>query len=317
MASTTISTAFVKQYGETLDLLLELKGGKFKDKCLTDTIQGEERYYDQLGSVFAEEVTDRYGDSPENDITHDRRRVIATPYDVGLMLDRFDKVQMLVNPESEYVQRQVSALNRKSDIEFMNAALGTAKSGKGGDTSNVLPSSQYVAVTEGVGTTTGMNLDKLQAAREILENNDIDLEDALNTPYFAWSPQQKRELLSSTTVTSSDFNTIKALVKGDIDTFYGFNFVTSNMLPYADAAGTTIDKTWSASDVPAVSGADVRACFAWVKSGVRQATNPEITVEVERRGDKRFNWYSYACLRTGAVRMEEEKVVVVPCDQSV
>ena len=50
------------------------------------------------------------------------------------MLDRFDKVQTLINPESEYVQRQVSALMRKKDIEFITGALGTAGTGKGGAT---------------------------------------------------------------------------------------------------------------------------------------------------------------------------------------
>ena len=129
MASTSITTAFVKQYGKTLDLLAQTKGGKFTGKCLEESIEGEEKYYDQLGSVIAQEVTDRYADSPENDITHARRRVVATPYDVGLMLDKFDKVQMLVNPESEYVQQQVTALNRKKDIEFLKGLFGDAQSG--------------------------------------------------------------------------------------------------------------------------------------------------------------------------------------------
>jgi len=134
MASSTISTAFVKQYGNTLDLLAQTRGGKFTGKCLEESIEGEEKYYDQLGAVYAAEVIDRYADSPENDITHARRRVTATAYDVGLMLDKFDKVQMLVNPESEYVQQQVTALMRKKDIEFIKGALGNAQTGKTGST---------------------------------------------------------------------------------------------------------------------------------------------------------------------------------------
>ena len=142
MASTSISTAFVKQYGSTLDLLAQTKGGKFTGKCLEESIEGEEKYYDQLGSVIAQEVTDRYADSPENDITHARRRVTATAYDVGLMLDKFDKVQMLVNPESEYVQQQVTALNRKKDIEFLKGVFGDAQSGKTGSSTVSFPTSQ-------------------------------------------------------------------------------------------------------------------------------------------------------------------------------
>ena len=120
MASTNISTAFVKQFGSTVDLLLDARSNPFEDKYISDSIEGEEKYYDQLGSVYGQEVIDRYGDSPMNDISFDRRRVIATPYDVGLMIDRFDKVQMLVNVESEYTARMAEALNNKKTIAIVS-----------------------------------------------------------------------------------------------------------------------------------------------------------------------------------------------------
>lgn len=312
MASQNISTAFVKQYGTTIDMLLELKGGQFDGKCLEETIVGEEKYYDQLGSVYANEVIDRYGDSPENDISHARRRVIATPYDVGIMFDKFDKVQMLTNPESEYVQRQVSALRRKKAIEFFKGALGTAYTGKGGGTTADLDSSNVVDEA-----TTGMTLTKLRTAKEKLELGNVDLLDPMNKPYFVWSPTQMHELLGDTSVTSSDYNSIKALVAGDINTFYGFEFITSNQVPYTtDGANETVELNWDATDAPTdTGGTNIRACFAYVKSAVRQVTNPSIMTDISQRKDKRNNWYSYACMRTGAVRMEEDKVVIVGCDQ--
>jgi len=318
MASQNISTAFVKQYGSTLDMLLELKGGQFEGKCLTDSITGEEKYYDQLGSVFAQEVIDRYGDSPENDITHARRRVIATPYDVGLMLDRFDKVQMLVDPEAEYTQRMASALNRKKTIEFFKGTLGTAYSGKGGATANEL---DFVnnAVASSVGSTgaTGMNVAKLRAARQLLLENNVDLDDPMNKAYVAMGPQEQMELLASEAVTSADYNTIRALVHGEVTSFMGFEFVFSNQIPYVNTAGTAYQLNWNASDLPVdVDSTDVVGCFAWVKSAVRQATNPDLSTDIERRGDKRFNWYAYSCLRSGAVRMEDEKVIPILCDRS-
>jgi hypothetical protein len=314
MASQNISTAFVKQYGSTIDMLLSLQGGRFTGKCLEESIQGEEKYFDQLGSVTANEVIDRYGDSPENDISHDRRRVTATPYDVGLMLDRFDKVQMLINPESEYVQRQVQALNRKRDIEFMKGLLGSAATGKNGTgTPATLAAANTVA-----NASAGMTLAKLQAAKEQLESNNVNVDDPMNKPYFAWTPKQKHELLADTTVTSADYNTVKALVSGDINTFYGFEFVDSNMIPYTTAAADeTVSLTWDANDNPVDSDSnDIRACFAWVKSAARMVTNPEVSTEIDRRRDKRFNWYSYACARFGAVRMEEDRVVIVGCDEN-
>ena len=317
MASTTISTAFVKQYGSTLDMLLELKGGQFEGKCLSDTITGEEKYYDQLGSVFAQEVIDRYGDSPHNDISHERRRVIATPYDVGLMIDRFDKVQMLVNPESEYVQRMASALNRKKTIEFFKGALGTAYSGKGGGTANEIDFTYGVASSVGSTGATGMNIAKLRAARQILLEANIDLDDPMNKPYIAMGPQEQMELLATTEVSSADYNTVRALVNGEVNTFMGFEFIFSNQIPFINTAGTGFNLDWNDSDVPVdTDSTGVSGCFAFVKSAVRQVTNPDLSTDIERRGDKRFNWFAYSCLRSGAVRMEDRKVVPIACDRS-
>jgi hypothetical protein len=317
MASTTISTAFVKQYSSTLDMLLELKGGQFEGKTLTDSITGEEKYYDQLGSVFASEVIDRYGDSPEADINHERRRVIATPYDVGLMLDRFDKVQMLIDPESEYVQRMASALNRKKTIECLKGLLGTAYSGKGGGTANELDFTYAVGSAVGSTGATGMNVAKLRSARQLLLEANVDLDDPMNKAYVAMGPQEQMELLASEEVTSADYNTIRALVNGEVNTFMGFDFIFSNQIPYLNTAGTAYNLDFNASDEPVdTDTTDVVGCFAWVKSAVRMVTNPDLSTDVERRGDKRFNWYAYSCLRTGAVRMEDRKVVPIACDRS-
>ena len=317
MASTSITTAFVKQYGSTLDLLAQTMGGKFTGTCLEESIEGEEKYYDQLGSVFASEVTDRYADSPENDITHARRRVVATPYDVGLMLDKFDKVQMLVNPESEYVQQQVHALNRKKDIEFIKGALGNAQVGKTGGTATALPSTQIIAQGD-----TSLTIAKLSEARGLFGENGIDLDDPLNKAYIAVTPKVIQDMLGSTKTTSVDFNTIKALVKGEITSFYGFEFIVSNLLPLTVSNVASLN--WSSTDSPTVAAGDSaddagagKACIAYVKSGIRQVTNPSIMTEISKRDDKRFNYYAYSCMRTGAVRMEEKKVIQINCQEGV
>jgi hypothetical protein len=298
-------------------MLLELKGNMFAGKCIEESINGEEKYYDQLGSIYASEVTQQFADSPESDITHARRRVVATPYDVGIGLDKFDKVQELINPESGYVQRQVSALQRKGAIEFMNGALGDAGTGKAGTTAVSFDTDQIIPVATGDTASTGMNLEKLQATLQLFEENNLMLDDPMNKLYFAWGPQQKKELLEQEKVTSSDYAAIKALVNGQINSYYGFEFVSSNMIPYMNAGVTGAELTWGATDTPTdTATADLRACFAWAKSGVVQVTNPNLSTDVSQRKDKSNNWYSYSCLRTGAVRMEEEKVVLIPCDQS-
>lgn len=310
-----IDTAFVNQYGKTLDLVAETKGGKFTGMSLEDTVVGEDAYYDQLGSVFATAVVDSGSDtdSPSDSISHLRRKVDLTNYEVGLLLDRFDKVQTLINPESEYVMRQVSSLMRKKDIEFIKGALGTASTGKAGAGSADLAAGNKI-----LQANAGLTIDKIREARAILQKNGVDLDDPLNEAYLAVTPTQIEDLLGAEKATSADFMNVKALVSGAIDTFYGFKIVVSNLLPFVATNTNVANLTWSASDVPAVSSTDdnVRANFAWVKSGIRTGVGINIETDIAKRADKRFNYYAYSAMRCGSVRMEEEKVVQIQVSEA-
>ena len=310
-----IDTAFVNQYGKTLDLVAETKGGKFTGMSLEDTVVGEDAYYDQLGSVFATAVVDSGSDtdSPSDSISHLRRKVDLTNYEVGLLLDRFDKVQTLINPESEYVMRQVSSLMRKKDIEFIKGALGTASTGKAGAGSADLAAGNKI-----LQANAGLTIDKIREARAILQKNGVDLDDPLNEAYLAVTPTQIEDLLGAEKATSADFMNVKALVSGAIDTFYGFKIVVSNLLPFVATDSNVANLTWSASDVPAVSSTDdnVRANFAWVKSGIRTGVGINIETDIAKRADKRFNYYAYSAMRCGSVRMEEEKVVQIQVSEA-
>lgn len=310
-----IDTAFVNQYGKTLDLVAETKGGKFTGMSLEGTVTGEDAYYDQLGSVFATAVVDSGSDtdSPSDSISHLRRKLDLTNYEVGLLLDRFDKVQTLINPESEYVMRQVSSLMRKKDIEFIKGALGTASTGKAGAGSADLAAGNKI-----LQANAGLTINKIREARAILQKNGVDLDDPLNEAYLAVTPTQIEDLLGNTEATSADFMNVKALVSGGIDTFYGFKIVVSNLLPFVATNTNVANLTWSASDVPAVSSTDdnVRANFAWVKSGIRTGVGINIETDVAKRADKRFNYYAYSAMRCGSVRMEEDKVVQIQVSES-
>jgi hypothetical protein len=101
--------------------------------------------------------------------------------------------------------------------------------------------------------------------------------------------------LNETAVTSSDFNTVKALVRGEVDTFMGFKFIVSNRL--------------------AKSGND-RTCFAWAEDGMKLAVGKDVMARIEERADKSYSTQVYYCATFGATRMEEDKVVQITCDES-
>ena len=293
-----ITTAFVKQFRDNIRVLSQQKGSKLESAVDVESgLTGDAFFFDQLGSVDARDKTVRYQDSPQMDTPHSRRMVTPNDADWGDFVDKLDKVKMLISPESKYVKQSLYAMGRKIDDHIIAAATGTAMTGKNGATPVVLPVTQQLNVNVGgSGSNTGLNLAKLIAAKSLFGKNDVDIEDPENKLYLVHTQQQLDDLLAVTQTTSSDYAAVKALVEGNITYFMGFEFIRTEKL--------------------ALSGDDVRTCFAFAKSGIGLGKWADIQTEVEKRGDKSFAWYAYTCMSVGATRLEEKKVVEIPCDES-
>ena len=114
--------------------------------------------------------------------------------------------------------------------------------------------------------------------------------------YLVVGPKQISDLLGTTQVTSSDFNTVKALANGEISTsFLGFNFVTSNRLTLASSK---------------------RLCLAYAGDGIKLALGQDIMTRIDERSDKGYATQVYVCMTMGATRMEEEKVVTIQAHEA-
>jgi hypothetical protein len=109
------------------------------------------------------------------------------------------------------------------------------------------------------------------------------------------SPKQITDLLGTTEVTSSDFNTVKALANGEINSFLGFNFVVSNRLSIASSK---------------------RKCIAYAMDGIGLGVGKDVTARIDERADKGYATQVYYCASFGATRMEEEKVVEIQAHEA-
>lgn len=138
-----------------------------------------------------------------------------------------------------------------------------------------------------------LTLDKLRKARELLDDADVDDDEE---QYCVVSSKQISNLLQTTEITSDDYNTVKALVDGKVNTFMGFTFkrVSSQLLPKED---------------------NVRNIFCFAKSGILMATNGDIKTDISIRTDKRMAKQVYASMSCGATRMDEKKVVSIFCKE--
>jgi hypothetical protein len=285
--SVQITTAFVNQFSSNIQMLSQQMGSLLRNAVDVETVNGEKAFFDQVGSAAAVLRTTRHADTPLIDTPHSRRMVTMSDYEYADLIDDQDKVRLLVDPTSTYARAAAAAMGRAMDDVIISAALGTSLTGKDGTTSTAFDSNNQIAVGAA-----GLTLAKLLEAKEILDSNDVDP----SIPrYIAVSPKQITNLLDDPEVTSADYNTVRALVKGELDTYVGFKFVTTNRL--------------------GLDGSGDRRCFAWAMDGIKLAVGKEPTARIDERADKSYATQVYYCMSVGATRMEEAKVVEILCDE--
>lgn len=284
-----ITTAMVKQFGSNVAMLSQAKGSKLMNCVRLETgIVGEEAYYDQLASTAAVKKTTRNSDTPLVKSDHRRRRVSLYDFEWADLVDKEDKLKMLTDPENSYAQNAAWALGRATDDEIISAFSGTAYTGKAGGTSTVFLTANKIA-----HASSNLTLTKLLNAKKLLDAADVDPDEPR---FIAVTAKQVMDLLNTTEVKNADYNTVKALAAGQIDTFLGFKFILCNRL--------------------AVNGTSNRLVPCWAKNGMLLAMASGIKTEIERRSDKSYATQVYVAMSIGSTRMEEAKCVEIECEEA-
>lgn len=312
--SQLITQAFVKQFGSNIYYLAQQKGSRLRGSVRNEQQQGDAAFYDQINSVAAIRKTSRHSNTPQIDTPHARRRVVMNDYEWADLIDRQDKIRILIDPQSAYVQSAMWAMGRSMDDEIIAAATGLAYSGVDGSTPVTLPAAQYVAANDGTNFT-NMKVSTLRAMKQKMDAADVDE----SIPrYLAISSSQMQSLLSETQITSADYNIVKALVDGKVDTFMGFKFIRLERLASLPSGSFSADSTTGI----VIAGSNFtnyttcRQCFAWAQDGLLLSSGLDITARIDERVDKSYATQAYASMSLGATRMEEVKVVVALCKEA-
>ena len=285
-----VTTAFVQQYTTNVSLLLQQRGSRLRDCVTVGSYTGKAaKAVEQIGSVTAQAKTSRHADTPLISTPHNSRWVHPNDYEWADMIDDQDKLRMLIDPTSPYAMNGAYALGRAMDTVIITAALGTSLTGENGSTSTVFDTANQTLV---VGAT-GLTVAKLRAAKKKLVAAEVDVE--MDPLYLAVTATQLDNLLGTTEVTSADYNTVKALVNGSVDTFMGFKFVHTELL--------------------GLDGSSDRRCIAWAKSGIHLGMWNDVNTKVTERADKSYATQVYVKGTFGATRTEEKKVVEIICDE--
>jgi len=290
--SINLPAHYVQQYANTISLLLQQKNSRFESAVTTGSYIGKQASpVDQIGAIDMLPVTTRFAPMGRVDAALDRRWVSPSDFELPQLIDSFDKLRLLNDPSSAYLQNAIQAANRKKDDLIYAAFFGTAKTGEVGGTSTAFGATQFVSVNTG-GTASNLNVAKLRAGKRILMANEVDFDE--DQVYCAISSVEHDSLLNEIQVVSTDFNDKPVLVEGRVTRFLGINFIISERMTTAtdDAAGTS------------------RQIPMWAKSGMHLGTWNDMQTDITQRRDlSGMPWQAYLAMSMGATRLEEKKIV--------
>ena len=283
-----VSTAFVNKFKDNIIQLVQQKGTKLRPSVMVDTdFNSEFKYYDQLGKTNMVQRVSRHQATPDIDPDHKRRRLAKIDWVHNVLFDTQDQLRMIVDPKSAYATSASWSAGRKMDDRIINAYNSTAYAGKAGGTATSFDANFQIA-HGGAGLTKA----KLLEAKELLDNQDVEDEDR----YCVCTPAQITDLLNLSEVTSSDYNSVKALVQGEIDSWLGFKFIRIS----SQRLGT--DGT-------------SRLIYCYHKAAIQLGISREPTVRIDQRPDLMYAWQVYLEMTIGATRLEEERIVQIACNE--
>jgi len=293
-----VPTHFVEQFTTNVAHLLQIQGGAMRGLVTEAPYTGDSGVaVDQYGSVEMLEVTSRFAPMGRVDAATDRRWVFPVDYELPQMISTFDKLRMMIDPQSVLAQAAVMASARRFDETIFNAFFADAKTGRSGATTTAFDTTNHrVDAAIGAAADSGLNVDKIIRGRRLLRQANVNL--ATEKVYMAITGQQEEDLLRQSQVVNTDYftqNTMPVLVDGRIVRFAGINIVVSEMVP---------------------SNATYRLCPMWVASGMHLGVWSDVSARVDERPDISGVPYQLSTTTTiGATRLEEGRVIQIECTE--
>jgi hypothetical protein len=291
-----ITEAMVQQYGTNFRVVYQQMLSRFQRWCQQETnIVGQSKSVERAGKAEAYDITSRHADTKYVEVPHTRRWLDLVDKGWAELVDELDKIRLLADPTSVYPKLAVAALNRQKDDVILAAARGNARTNTG---LVPLPTTQKIAVGG-----TSLTLAKLLATKEILDANEVDDDASMaadgqgaetTARVFAVNAKMLTSLYGTTEIKSVDYNSVKALAAGQIDTFLGFKFVRTERL-FRDATVST------------------RFGLAWSRSCIGFGIGKDIMTSIDPLPGKNYSVQVYARESIAATRLEDEGVVEVGC----
>jgi hypothetical protein len=247
-------------------------------------VEGSTVKFPKIGKGTASVRVPQTDVTPLN-VTYSQVTATMTDYIAAEYSDIFHQQRVNFNERQELVQVVSGAIGRRMDQVVLDALAAASSTGTVAKT---------IADDGSTGSASNLNVGKLRAAKKYLDSKNVPMEGRS----IIIHANNLSALLGLTSVTSQDFNTVKALVNGELDTFLGFKFIT---LGDRDEGGLPL----SAGD---------RTCYAFHRDAVGMAIGMNQTSRVDYIPEK-TSFLVASMFSAGSVAIDSEGIVKITCTE--
>ena len=269
----------------------EYQGMKTLRECVTvrTGVTGESYKFTRMGKGLANQKASQADVTPM-DISHARQTAALSNWNAPEYTDIFDQAEVNFDEKSELAQTIAKAIGRREDQLIIDSMLdGTINYATTND------GNPDTARTVDVSATTNFSLDAIRTTKGHFD----DIEAESEGRFICLRAQALQTLLEDSTVTSADFNTIRALVSGELDTYMGFKF---------KVIGTRVE-----GGLPGVA-AD-RIAYAWQKAAIGIAIGIDMKTTIDWVAQK-TSWLANGVYKAGAVVREPQGIAQIIYDET-
>jgi len=266
--SKALSAAASAEFDTDVKHAYQERGGLASTWTERNGITGDTYNFRTMGKGMANKKSSSEDVTPMN-VSHALVPAVLENWNAPEYTDIFDDAEVNFDEVSELSETIAGAIGRREDqlgIDAMDVAAAAAT--HAGD----------VGTNIG-GTATDLNTAKIRRSKRLHDNLAVDEADR----HLLHSAIGLEAMLGTTEATSSDYNTVKALVHGDIDTFVGYKW---HMVAARDEGGLTI-------------AASVRDGMAYQKKAIGIARGINFTTNVDWIPQK-TSWLANGILKAGA-----------------
>ena len=252
----------------------------------TNVVGGDYRFT-RMGKGMANQKAVQADVTPM-DVSHARQVATLLPWIAPAYTDMFSQQEVNFDERQELAHTIAGALRRREDqliIDSMSSVTFAATNDLDADTGRIFD----------VSATSNFSLSLLRDASEHMN----DIESGSGMRHIALRAGALKKLLEDTEVTGSDFNTVKALVNGEIDEYVGFKFHVIGSRAEGGLPGAATDRVaiaWSKQSVGLAVGIDMKTSIDWV---------PHKT-----------SWLANGFLKAGAVAREPQGIIKLQYDET-